>query len=70
MAFVIGMTKSCLLMNEAGHSDRGTCFTQPRVTMNGSHAKALDLLLYNCATQHYCLLTVGAVKIKSGPFWF
>ena len=21
-------------------------------------------------TQHYCLLTEGAVKIKSGPLWF
>ena len=26
----------------------------------------------SCAqtTQHYCLLTGGAVKIKSGPLWF
>ena len=30
-----------------------------------------DNIIYLCTeTQHYCLLTRGAVKIKSGPLWF
>ena len=29
------------------------------------------IIIYLCTeTQHYCLLTGGAVKIKSGPLWF
>ena len=30
-----------------------------------------NIIIYLCTeTQHYCLLTGGAVKIKSGPLWF
>ena len=30
-----------------------------------------DIIIYLCTeTQHYCLLTGGAVKIKFGPLWF
>ena len=38
------------------------------------YVKGVDnvfIIIYLCMeTQHYCLLTGGAVKIKSGPLWF
>ena len=39
---------------------------------DGNHLALLTfIIIYLCTeTQHYYLLTGGAVKIKSGPLWF
>ena len=35
------------------------------------YIKVIVIIIYLCTeTQHYCLLTGGAVKLKSGPLWF
>ena len=55
----------------AANNNQHNALITAGLTSGHTLTKIQYIIIYLCTeTQHYCLLTGGAVKIKSGPLWF